>query len=153
MISLQPKGLSRVFSNQHHTGRGIDSSALSLLYGPALTSVHDYWKNHSFDYMGPGWVKALCTFSLNFFLQQSCEVVTIMTPSAQARKQAKTEASGGHRVQPGDSGSQLFLSTLSRWAVAGAAWLGLMPAVGVERRAAWRSRLVRSQHPAGPKPS
>ena len=24
--------------------------ALSLLYGPALTSVHDYWKNHSFDY-------------------------------------------------------------------------------------------------------
>ena len=24
---------------------------LSLLYGPALTSVHDYWKNYSFDYM------------------------------------------------------------------------------------------------------
>ena len=24
---------------------------LSLLYGTALTSVHDYWKNHSFDYM------------------------------------------------------------------------------------------------------
>ena len=23
----------------------------SLLYGPALTSIHDYWKNHSFDYM------------------------------------------------------------------------------------------------------
>ena len=22
---------------------------LSLLYGPTLTSVHDYWKNHSFD--------------------------------------------------------------------------------------------------------
>ena len=28
----------------------INSSALSLLYGPTLTSVHDYWKNHSFDY-------------------------------------------------------------------------------------------------------
>ena len=27
----------------------IDSSALSLLYGPTFTSVHDYWKNHSFD--------------------------------------------------------------------------------------------------------
>ena len=27
----------------------INSSALSLLYGPTLTSVHDYWKNHSFD--------------------------------------------------------------------------------------------------------
>ena len=23
----------------------------SLLYGPTLTSIHDYWKNHSFDYM------------------------------------------------------------------------------------------------------
>ena len=23
----------------------------SLLYGPTLTSVHNYWKNHSFDYM------------------------------------------------------------------------------------------------------
>ena len=28
----------------------IKSSVLSLLYGPTLTSVHDYWKNHSFDY-------------------------------------------------------------------------------------------------------
>ena len=24
---------------------------LSLVYGPTLTSVHDYWKNHSFDYI------------------------------------------------------------------------------------------------------
>ena len=23
----------------------------SLLYGPVPTSVHDYWENHSFDYM------------------------------------------------------------------------------------------------------
>ena len=29
---------------------GINSSALSLFYCPALISVHDYWKNHSFDY-------------------------------------------------------------------------------------------------------
>ena len=28
----------------------INSLALSLLYGPMLTSIHDYWKNHSFDY-------------------------------------------------------------------------------------------------------
>ena len=43
-ISLQSKGLSRVFSN-------INSSMFSLLYGPTLTSIHDYWKCHSFDYM------------------------------------------------------------------------------------------------------
>ena len=44
-ISLQSKGLSRVFSNttvqKHH------SSILIFLYSPTLTSTHDYWKNHS----------------------------------------------------------------------------------------------------------
>ena len=29
----------------------INSSALSLLYDSTLTSIHDYWENHSFDYM------------------------------------------------------------------------------------------------------
>ena len=28
-----------------------NSSALSLLYSPALTSIPDYWKNHSFEHM------------------------------------------------------------------------------------------------------
>ena len=28
-----------------------NSSALSLLHGPTLTFVHDYWKNQSLDYM------------------------------------------------------------------------------------------------------
>ena len=32
--------------------KSISSLALSFLYGPTLTSVHDYWKSHSFDYMG-----------------------------------------------------------------------------------------------------
>ena len=30
--------------------KNINSLALSILYGPTLTSIHDYWKNHSFDY-------------------------------------------------------------------------------------------------------
>ena len=46
-ISLQSKGLSRVFPNttvqKHH------SSVLSFLYSPTLTSTHDHWKNHSLD--------------------------------------------------------------------------------------------------------
>ena len=29
--------------------KSINSSALSFLYGPTLTSMHDHWKNHSFD--------------------------------------------------------------------------------------------------------
>ena len=47
LISLQSKGLSRVFSNtsvQKH-----QFLALSFLQSPTLTSIHDYWKNHSLD--------------------------------------------------------------------------------------------------------
>ena len=29
--------------------KSINSSALSFLYSPTLTSIHDYWKNHNFD--------------------------------------------------------------------------------------------------------
>ena len=29
--------------------KSINSLALSLLYGPTLISIHDYWKNHSYD--------------------------------------------------------------------------------------------------------
>ena len=29
--------------------KSINTSVLSLLHGPTLTSIHDYWKNHSFD--------------------------------------------------------------------------------------------------------
>ena len=46
-ISLQSKGLSRVFSNtivQKH-----QFFELSFLYSPTLTSIRDYWKNHSLD--------------------------------------------------------------------------------------------------------
>ena len=31
--------------------KNINSSSPRLFYGPALTSVHDCWKNHSFNYM------------------------------------------------------------------------------------------------------
>ena len=47
-ISLQSKGLSRVFSNT--TVQKHQFFMLSFLYGPTLTSIHDYWKNHSLDY-------------------------------------------------------------------------------------------------------
>ena len=29
--------------------KSINSSVLSFLHSPTLTSIHDYWKNHSFD--------------------------------------------------------------------------------------------------------
>ena len=41
----------------------INSSVLSLLYGPTLTSAHNYWKNHSFDYMDLNTFRAMKIFS------------------------------------------------------------------------------------------
>ena len=46
-ISLQSKGLSRVFSTPQF--KSINSSGLSFLYSPTPTSIHDHWKNHSLD--------------------------------------------------------------------------------------------------------
>ena len=46
-ISLQSKGLSRVFSKSQF--KSISSLVLSFHHGPTLTSIHDYWKNHSLD--------------------------------------------------------------------------------------------------------
>ena len=43
LISLVSRGLSQE--------KSISSLVLCLLYGPAVTFVHDYWKDHSLDYM------------------------------------------------------------------------------------------------------
>ena len=49
LISLQSKDSQESSPTPHF--KSISSSVLSLLYGLILTSIHDYWKNHSFDYM------------------------------------------------------------------------------------------------------
>ena len=49
LISLQSKGLSRVFSSitvWKHPYFGTQ-----ITHDSTLTSIHDYWKNHSFDYV------------------------------------------------------------------------------------------------------
>ena len=59
LISLLPKGLSGVFSSTYghweahdHWEKfyGINSLVFCLLNGPALTTVHDQWEDHSLDY-------------------------------------------------------------------------------------------------------
>ena len=47
-ISLQESSWTPQFKSIH-------SSVLSLLYGTTLTSIHDYWKRHSFDYSDLCW--------------------------------------------------------------------------------------------------
>ena len=46
-ISSQSKGLSRDFCNT--TVQKCQFLVLSFLYDQTPTSIHDYWKNHSFD--------------------------------------------------------------------------------------------------------
>ena len=35
---------------QHHNSKASILWHSAFFFGPTLTSVHDYWKNHSFDY-------------------------------------------------------------------------------------------------------
>ena len=49
LISLQSKGLSRVFSSTTFQKQQFFGAQLSEL-SPTLTSVHDYWKNYSFEH-------------------------------------------------------------------------------------------------------
>ena len=48
LISFQSKGLSRVFSNISLKAAILRRSAFFMVQ--LLTSIRDYWKNHSFDY-------------------------------------------------------------------------------------------------------
>ena len=42
--------------------KSINSSALSFLHSPILTSIHDYWKNHSLDYTDLCWQSNVSAF-------------------------------------------------------------------------------------------
>ena len=58
---LAVKRLSRIFSNTQF--KSINSLALSFLYTPTCTSIHDYWKNHSFDQKDLCWKSNVSAFS------------------------------------------------------------------------------------------
>ena len=47
---------------QQHRSKASILMAVHLLYGPTLTSIHDYWKNHSLDYMDLCWQRDVFTF-------------------------------------------------------------------------------------------
>ena len=52
------------FNLSQHQGlfKWVSSSALSFLYGPTLTPIHNYWKNHSFDEMDLCWQSNVSAF-------------------------------------------------------------------------------------------
>ena len=62
---------------------------LSHLYSPALTSVHDYWKNHSFDYTDLCqqviflFFNMLSRFVIAFLTRSKCLLISwLQSPSA-----------------------------------------------------------------------
>ena len=69
--------------------QSINSSALSFPYTPTLTSIHDYWKNHSLDKMDfVGKVMSLffnrlCSLVITFLPRSMCLLISwLRSPSA-----------------------------------------------------------------------
>ena len=82
---------------------------LSLLYGPNLTFVHDYWKNHSFDYVMSLFFNTLSRFVIAFLPRskhlliswlQSPSVVILEPPKI---KSVTVSASISHEVMGPDA--------------------------------------------------
>ena len=59
-VSLQSRGLQE--SSPTPRFKIINCSALSFLYSPTLTFIHDYWKNHSLDQMDLCWQSNVSAF-------------------------------------------------------------------------------------------
>ena len=47
LLSVSPRDYQE--SSPTPQFKSVNSSVLSFLYSPTLTSIHDYWKNHSLD--------------------------------------------------------------------------------------------------------
>ena len=72
----------------HHSSKASILKMLSFLYGPALTAVHDYWKNHSFDYMNlceqsdALLFDTLSRFVIAFFPRSKCLLISWLQSSS-----------------------------------------------------------------------
>ena len=54
---------------QNHSSKSINSLILSFLYSPTLTSIDDYWKNHSLDKVDLYWQINVSAFFFFLLLQ------------------------------------------------------------------------------------
>ena len=59
---LAIQGTHRSLLQHHSSEASILRPALSFLYSPTLTSIHDHWKNHSFDQKDLCWQSNVSTF-------------------------------------------------------------------------------------------
>ena len=56
----------------------INSSVLTLLYGPTLTSIDNYWENHSFDYTNLCQQSDISAFYSKFVIAFFCLVLFVV---------------------------------------------------------------------------
>ena len=61
-MAEEPGGLRSTGSQRVGHDRATKHS--SFLYGPTLTSIHDYWKNHNFDQMDLCWQSDVSAFNM-----------------------------------------------------------------------------------------
>jgi len=79
---------------QYHSSK-VSIFQPSDFYGPTLTSIHDYWKNHSFDYTYICWQSFLCflirhRFVIVFLPKSKCLLILwLQSPSAVILKPKK----------------------------------------------------------------
>ena len=60
-----PLGLTDLISQQSRTTiQSTNSLVLSLLYGSTLTSIYNYWKDHSFNYIDFCWQSDVSAFNM-----------------------------------------------------------------------------------------
>ena len=52
----------KVMTNLDSIFKSSNSSALSFLHSPTLTSIHDHWKNHSLDWTDLCWQSKVSAF-------------------------------------------------------------------------------------------
>ena len=85
----------------------ISSSVLSLLYGLTLTSIHDYWKNHSFHYIDlvckvmSLLFNMLSRFVIAFLPRSKCFLISwLQSPSAAILETRKIKSDTVSTVSP-----------------------------------------------------
>ena len=92
---------------QHHSFESINSLALSLLSGPTLTSVHDYWKDYSLDYVDICQqsdvfaFNTLSRFVIAFLPRSSCLLISwLQSPSTVILEPKKRKSVTASTVSP-----------------------------------------------------
>ena len=84
--------------------KSIISFLFSLLYGTTLTSIHDYWINHSFDCMDfVGFLICCLGFVIALLPRRKCLLILwLQLRGLTGRKARGPQVAGGNKLQVSD---------------------------------------------------